>query len=231
MKKLALALVAATTVAGAASANIGTGVYLGAAVGYGATTAKETGATTVGAVNGVGRFGSKDVGGNAANFGLHVGYGWVQSCLYFGGELAYTFENAKINSSISANNTTNGNMVLKRNGYFRAALRAGYLISPTTMLYATLGTNWGKWTLRDSQNFNGFSNTNQAGGSKNRLSFAPGLGLERALTKNVYLRVEYVYEFGPSVRATSNAAAVVNNQTNMGTIRSQSAKLGLSYKF
>ncbi len=96
MKKLALALVASTVAISAASANINTGFYLGAAVGYGATTAKGT-------ATGNNSFsGNIAHGDTAANVGIHAGYGWVQNCTYFGGEIAYTFENTKIN------NTPNG---------------------------------------------------------------------------------------------------------------------------
>ena len=216
MKKLALALVASTVALGATQASIGTGFYLGAHAGYGSTTGKATAQR-----NNVAIAGSTDVGGNAANIGIMGGYGWVSGCLYFGGELAYTFENTKISSNVL--NNAVGNTQLKRNGYFNAALRGGYLLNPNTMMYVRLGGNWGKWTLNVPVDAN-----TTVSGSKNRLSFAPGVGLETAVHKNVYLRVEYTYEFGPSVRATS-----ANNATflNVGTIRSQSGKVGLSYKF
>lgn len=223
MKKLALALVASAVAVGATQANISTGFYLGAAVGYGATTGKFTGQNGAVAING-----SQDVGANAANIGIMGGYGWVQQCLYIGAELAYTFENAKINSSLGQNQFGfgAGTMQLKRNGYFNAALRAGYLFTPNTMLYVRLGANWGKRTLNDS--LNNFGTTNPGRGSKNRMAFAPGVGLETAVHKNVYLRVEYVYEFGPSVRATNST---VQGFSNVGTIRNQSGKVGLVYKF
>jgi len=170
--------------------------------------------------------GNQDVGGTAANVGIHGGYGWVQNCMYYGGEVGYTFENAKIRDTLGAQN--GGSAQLKRNGYFRAALRGGYLFTPNTMFFIALGINWGKWTLNDSLN-NGFGTTNVGTGSKNRISFAPGVGLETAIHKNVYLRVEYNYEFGPSVRATNSS--VNNSFSQMGSIRSQSGKIGLSYKF
>ncbi|MDF3033542.1 MAG: hypothetical protein K0R76_496 [Alphaproteobacteria bacterium] len=219
MKKLALALVASTVAAGAASANIGTGFYLGVAGGYGSTTGKLTGQ----AANGAAINGSADVGGNAANIGILGGYGWVSGCTYFGGEVGYTFENTKINESLG-NAANLAATQLKRNGYFNAALRGGYLFTPNTMMYVRLGGNWGKFTLNSP-----ISSTVTLSGSKNRFSFAPGVGLETAVHKNVYLRVEYTYEFGPSVRATSSSAASAFYQ--VGTIRSQSGKVGLSYKF
>lgn len=224
MKKLALALVASAVTLSAANANISTGFYLGATAGYGATSGKLTGTSNL--AGNVAVPGSIDVGGNAANIGIIGGYGWVTGCMYYGGEIGYSFENTKVRNTIGTANGF-GSSELKRNGYFNAALRGGYLFTPNTMFYVRLGGNWGKWTLNDSLNF-GFNNANRASGSKNRLSFAPGLGLETALHKNVYLRVEYNYEFGPSVRAKANNG---NGFSNVGSIRSQSGKIGLAYKF
>ena len=219
MKKLALALIASTVALGATHANhgISTGFYLGAHAGYGSLTGKISGFQAGGTSN----TGSSDFGSGFGNIGIHGGYGWVTGCLYLGGELSYTFENAKATSTLGG-----GTLQLKRNGYARAALRGGYLFTPTTMGYIALGGNWGKYTLNDS---NLFAQNRTISGSKNRLSFAPGVGVETAVHKNVYLRLEYNYEFGPSVRAVNSANA--NNFTNVGTIRNQSGKVGLSYKF
>lgn len=210
MKKLALALVASAVALTAANANISTGFYAGATAGFGATTAKLTDGNAARANDG-----STDIGGTAANIGLIGGYGWVANCMYYGGELGYTFENAKVRETAGTVATE-----LKRNGYFNAALRGGYLFTPNTMFYVRLGANWGKWTLK-------YSGNPSESGSKNRMSFAPGLGLETAIHKNVLLRVEYTYEFGPSVRAKADNG----NFSNAGTIRSQSGKVGLVYKF
>jgi len=224
MKKIALALVASTVVASAASANIGTGFYGGLDLGYGSTNAKMTGQPNAGGAYG----GSTDVGSNAANIGIHAGYGWVSSCLYFGGEVAYTFENSKVNQGLSP--TVSGAAAqLKRSGYFNVALRGGYLFTPNTMMYIRLGGNWGKWKATDSGWTQGFTSTNTGTGSSSRLSFAPGIGLETAVHKNVYVRVEYVYDFGPSISATNSASS--GAFTKFSTIRNQTGKVGLSYKF
>ena len=223
MKKLALALVASAVTLSAANANISTGFYLGATAGYGATSGKLTGAGVNGAGAQVAVNGSNDIGGNAANIGIIGGYGWVTGCMYYGGEIGYSFENTKIRDNF--NNAANvGTAELKRNGYFNAALRGGYLFTPNTMFYVRLGVNWGKWTFNVPT-----TPTATLTGSKNRMSFTPGLGLETAIHKNVYLRVEYNYEFGSSVRAKASDNA--NTFVNAGSIRSQSAKVGLAYKF
>lgn len=217
MKKLALALVVSALSINAASANISTGFYAGAAVGYGSTTGKFA-APSNAAGNAIS--GSAAFGDTAANIGIHGGYGWVSGCLYFGGEVAYTFENTKVKNDY---NNSFGATTLKRNGYFNAALRGGYLFTPNTMAYVRLGANLGKWKVNSQVDAN-----NTVTGSKNRLAFTPGVGLETAVHKNVYLRVEYNYEFGPSVAATNSA---VQNVVKVGRIRTQSGKVGLSYKF
>lgn len=231
MKKLVLALVSSVVVAGAASAHgahINTGWYLGIHGGWSATTSKFTYFDAAQAVNS----GSGEEGSNTGNFGVHGGYGYVTGCFYVGGELAYTFDSVKVT-------TTLGQMAgfsqtqLKRNGYGRGAVRGGYLFTPSTMGYVTLGGNWGRWTANDTLSSANFSNANPAFGRQNRLSFAPGLGLETAVHRNVYLRIEYTYEFGPGVQLRGNPSIAGNNNrfSNFGTVRQQATKLGLSYKF
>lgn len=222
MKKLALALAVSTIVTGATSANISTGFYLGAHAGYGSTTSKLNGFAAGGGLN----TGTLQMGNNQGNIGVHGGYGWVTGCLYLGGEVSYTFENAKVTDSLGTGGAFGVNQ-LKRNGYFRAALRGGYLFTPSTMGYIALGGNWGKWTVNDQLDFAASANPSTA--SKNTVSFAPAVGVETAVHKNVYLRLEYSYEFGPSVRA--NNRTITTDSTNWGSIRSQSGKVGLSYKF
>lgn len=220
MKKLALSLIASAVTIGAASAHsINTGFYLGAALGYGATTAKLQGQNP-------NSIGSTDFGSGAANVGILGGYGYVTGCLYVGGEISYTFENTKLNTTLNQAPGFSSTQ-LKRNGYANAALRGGVLVSPGTMGYIRLGLNWSQWKLYDS--LNAFNNANPGYGKKNAVSFVPGLGLETAVHKNVYLRVEYDYDFGPNVRATNSA--LPNNSISASSIRNQSGKIGLAYKF
>lgn len=235
MKKLALALVASTAVmASATQANIATGFYVGVHGGYGATTAKSSGieATNInGIAPGTTNPGSTDIGSVAPNLGLMGGYGWVTGCMYYGGELAYTFEPIKITDTMGQTAPQGGvfnKAELKRSGYFHAGLRGGYLFTPNTMFYIRLGANLSKWYLNDTLN-NGFSTNVPGSGSKVRITVTPGLGLETAIHQHVYLRVEYLFEFGPSVSARNSSASA--GSTTTSNVRSQSGKVGLSYKF
>jgi opacity protein-like surface antigen len=232
MKKLALALIASTVALSATQANIGTGFYAGGAVGYGMAS----GVYGINQFPPPGLLGTSEFGGNSGNIGIHGGYGWVDNSLYFGGELAYTFDNSRVNNTMNLglfNNPAlgpNGGTSLKRNGYFNIAARAGYLVTRDTMFYIRLGSNLSKWTLRDAGNFAAppFGSSFVGNGSVNRLSFVPGFGIETAFNKNLYLRGEYTYEFGPSVIATN---PFINGSTVIRHIRTQSGKIGLSYRF
>jgi opacity protein-like surface antigen len=222
MKKLTLALVASTLILTNANAHISTGFYLGAHAGYDTTTATNTSQQL-----GVTNSGDIQVGSSNGIIGIHGGYGWVQSCLYVGGDFGYTFGRTKLRDSM-ANPGTPGEATLKRDGYFRAAFRAGYLFTPNTLLYITLGTNLSKWNYNDTLN-NGFNQTIPGTASKNKFTFAPGVGLETVIHRNVYLRFDYFYEFGTSLRAVNSRNG--NAYSQLSTIRSQSLRMGISYKF
>lgn len=223
MKKLVLALVATTAFAGAASAHLSTGFYVGAHTGYDSMRSNYSQVNAGAAVPG-----SAQVGRDNPNIGLFAGYGWINGCFYWGGELGYTFANLKARNTLGF--AGNFATELKRNGYFNAAVRLGYLFSVNTMGYIRLGVNWGKWSVTDSVNPNAaVTVATPLTGSKSRASFAPGVGLETAVHKNVYVRAEWTYEFGSSVRATR--AGIANTSSTYNSIRSNSFKMGIAYKF
>lgn len=220
MKKLVLACAAAGLLATAANANIGTGFYMGAHTGWDSVRADYTQTN-----NGVAVAGKNEIGRDNPNIGIFGGYGWLCGCFYWGGEIGYTFANIKIRATqgVAPNALT---AELKRSGYFNIAARMGYLFSQNTMGYIRLGGNYGKWKASDNL-FTGVTNTVLTG-SKNRFSFVPGVGLETALNRNVSVRAEWTYEFGSSLRTT---LANNNRTSNFGSIRSNSFKLGVAYRF
>lgn len=224
MKKLALVL-AATTAFTAAQANIGTGFYIGAHTGFDsvATDMEATSPLLLGGTS----VNKAHMGRGNANVGLFAGYGMVNGCFYYGGELGYTFSSTKIRSTPDST-AANQFIELKRSGYFNAAVRLGYLFSQNTMGYVRLGVNWGKWNLRDTVNAGTVAAPVSA--SKNSASFAPGVGIETALNRNVSLRAEWTYEFGRNLRV-NNAAAPTTTFTTAKSIRTSSFKLGIAYRF
>jgi opacity protein-like surface antigen len=200
MKKLALALVAATTFAGAASADLTTGFYLGAGVGANSLTAPFS-------FNGV----SGNLGRNRFEGSIYGGYGYVSGCTYVGGELGYTFTGGKATITVNdAGVVTTGS--IERRNIINAAFIIGQKFSPSTMIYARLGMNSTQY--RTANSAPGVATNTK----KRKVSFAPGVGIEGAVTKNVRVRLQYVYDIGNSLPAT-------------GKVKSQATTLGVAYKF
>jgi opacity protein-like surface antigen len=219
MKKLVLALASAGFLASTASANIGTGFYIGAHTGWDSVRADYTIDSTKG---------KNEIGRDNPNIGVFAGYGWLCGCFYWGGEIGYTFANIKIRQSLGS--STNF-AELKRSGYFNVAARFGYLFSQNTMGYIRLGGSYTKWKATDTyaRAVVGAAASTLTG-SKNRFSFVPGVGIETALNRNVRLRAEWGYEFGSSLRAESKTAGVTT-VSNFRSIRGNSFKLGVLYTF
>ena len=227
MKKLALALVAATAFAGAASADITTGFYLGAGIGANSLTAPftNTGSNTFN-INGnavtLSGVSNGNIGRNRFEGSIYGGYGYVTGCTYVGGELGYTFTGGKANANAivnirNANNTLNqtaaANLSVERRNVINAALILGQKFSPSTMVYVRLGMNSTQY--RENITATGATTINN---QKRKISFAPGFGIEGAVTKNVRVRLQYVYDLGNSLPAT-------------GKVKSQATTLGVAYKF
>lgn len=197
MKKLALALVTAATFAGTASADVATGFYLGANIGANSmTTAFETSDV------------SGNLGRNRFEGGIYGGYGYVTGCTYVGGELGYTFTGGK--GSLTDLNISDETASIERRNIINAAFIIGQKFSPSTMVYARLGLNSTQYR------FKGFMDESTS--KKRKVSFAPGVGIEGAVTKNVRVRLQYVYDLG-------------NSLEGFNKIKSQATTLGVAYKF
>jgi opacity protein-like surface antigen len=136
------------------------------------------------------------------------------------------------------------------------------MVTPSTLAYIRLGIEAGKWTAQIEPNaaaidgnntFTNTSNGNIAGSnnpadaaaakqtiksSKNKLSFAPGFGMETYVSKNVFVRAEYSYLFGPSLTVEQNTSKLTNAFQYPGNSSKQTHKitqhqfkLGVGYKF
>ncbi|WP_032112729.1 outer membrane protein [Candidatus Paracaedibacter symbiosus] len=209
MKKLALALVASSFVAGAATADINTGFYLGAGIGAGSVNAN-----IQDSVNNLDV--KSNIGRSRIEGSLYAGYGFVTGCTYLGGEFGYTFAGAKVGQSVTVGNLAGSGFTIQQRNIWNFAVLAGQKVSPSTMIYARLGLNLANYKLEAFETDAGVT-TQYPGDSKNKASFAPGLGIETAVTKNVRVRLQYVYDLGAKI-GDSN-------------VRAQSATLGVAYKF
>ncbi len=244
MKKLTVALLAAAAVSSAASAN--SGFYLGASAGVAQTNVKYNYHTTDATSAATTQNTNFDGGKAGGLFGLFAGYGMmVGQGAYVGGEIYGGFDT----SSVKPFDDKSGSTVvfwttkLERKYFYGLAARLGYMITPSTLAYIRLAAESGKWKATLTPGANGaagFSTSNSAkviNKNKTGIQFAPGLGLEVNLNKNLFVRAEYSYLFGPKISFNQDvsgyAPGVVNGTNNVHSLKTSqhAVKLGLGYKF
>lgn len=212
MKRVALTLFAATAIS-SAQAEMGTGMYLGINASANAFAADgsirdENDALTH----------SADFGKHHAGVGGYLGYGISCGCLYYAGEIGYQFINADF--SFTQHETDPAIITKFKNRHsFDFAFRAGYKLTPATIAYIRLGGSWGKYKLRSS--------IPQFNSSKSHVTFAPGLGIETALTRNWVGRMEWSYDFGRKFSRTATDIGSVK----LSSVHTQSVRFGVAYKF
>jgi len=227
----------------------------GTATGPGA--ASFTGSTII-ADAGNAQVGNTNAGKMNPLFGLFAGYGMQVGQMYFGGEVYGGFDTAKVdafNDAGTGNGTTGngagtsttapagalfplGKASVKRTSFYGLAPRLGYFVTPSTMLFVKLGIEGGKWQAThtaSASDYNSASRNVATKGNKNSISFAPGLGLDAFITKNLFLRAEYSYLFGPKITVRQNTN---DSKSWSGTyadhtfqITQQTFKVGVGYKF
>ncbi len=198
-----------------------------------------------------------------ALFGLMAGYNFQSGSVVFGAEIYGGFDTTKAvlfndNESGASAEAALWKTTLKRQRYIGFAPRIGYMVTPNALVYARLGLEAGKWTAQVDPNSTALNlDKNKAGlimassakagviaesssvvkKSKSGLAFAPGVGVELFMTKNVFLRGEYTYLFGPTIKMTQNTNGYAyynwNGEKANHTvkIRQHAVKFAIGYKF
>lgn len=227
MKKFVIAAVAAAalnTVSAQSCASSFSGFYAGLQAGMNATVSDF----------------KRDAGANFSNTspsaqsflgGLFAGYGMgIGSCAYVGGELYVNFNNTNVkifeNQGVkyTAKNTYN----------YGAKIRLGYTVSQQAMIFLGLGIEQSRWQFKEE-----FANVAAAGGrqlefKKNKTStaFAPSVGMEMFMTKNIFVRGEYTYVTGPKAKFEGADQPFSDTGVTAKFNASQHRfALGLGYKF
>lgn len=249
MKKFASALLAVTAltanVFAAGAADSKTGAYLGGNVGMANTNVKYSYLT--GKLDGTPLTNVNDYKSQAgkvnALFGLFAGYGVQVGSMYFGGEVYGGFDSAKVTAyddSATAASQSYWKSSVKRTSFYGLAPRLGAFITPSTMLYVKLAIEGGKWKAQVQPTGTIAAGDNGKSGklftsSKGGISFAPAIGLDAFITKNLFLRAEYSYLFGPKItiaQDTSNLTSCAGTlATHKFQITQQTFKVGVGYKF
>lgn len=217
------------------------------------------GAIGSGANSSVVQAGKAEAGKLNPLFGMFAGYGMQVGTMYFGGEVYGGFDSAKVtasddtgtgNGTVSATGIgtspiyVKGKASVKRTNFYGLAPRLGFFVTPSTMLYIKLGIEAGKWTATVNPGGVAANSTTVKDdgtalraykGDKNAISFVPGLGLDAFVTKNLFLRAEYSYLFGPSITVKQNTSFNQSwsgdSVTHKFQITQQTFKVGVGYKF
>jgi len=257
MKNLSVALLAVAAL-GTSVANASNGFYLGASAGVAQTNAKYDYANQNTAVFG-GNPGSDyqqsfkaDSGKAAGVFGLFAGYGAVVGGgAYVGGEVYAGLDTTSFSpydDSASGKRVGFWKAKLEHKYYYGLAARLGYMITPNTLAYIRLAMEAGKWKASVAPN-SGLLDVNNVPASstdrntvpknKTGIQFAPGVGVELYVSKNMFIRAEYSYLFGPKLSLTQTTKDLAQGPTgingsgvNHNFKTSQHAmKIGVGYKF
>lgn len=204
-----------------------------------------------------------NAGKSAALFGLMAGYNYQSGSAVFGAEIYGGFDTTKMtpfndNDSGSSTEAALWKTSVKRQRFFGFAPRIGYMVTPNALVYAKLGLEVGKWTAQVDPNVTTINLPGNTAAllmtapemkkaqdassvtvkaSKGGLAFAPGLGVELFMTKNVFIRGEYSYLFGPTIKMTQTTTAfnkfIWNGETadHSIKIRQHAVKFAIGYKF
>lgn len=215
MKKLVIAVVAAAalnTVSAQSCASAFSGFYAGLQAGLNATVAEIKTDSTKSTASA-----QSFIGGLFAGYGMGVG-----SCAYVGGELYVNFNNT--NSKAEDNDPANTVTTTLKNTYnFGAKLRLGYTVSQQAMIFLGLGIESSRWQYKANATVAGVA---QPEYKKNKTSavFAPSVGMEMFMNKNLFVRGEYTCAFGPRMKVGNTDNVKINANQHRFT-------LGLGYKF
>lgn len=260
MKKFTSALLAVTAltaanVFAAGAVDSKTGAYVGGNVGMANTNVKYDFANQN--FSQAARKQSTKFDGGKLNplFGLMAGYGMQVGSMYFGGEIYGGFDSAKVTPYDDSGSGYKGGLwksSVKRTNFYGLAGRFGAFITPSTMMYVKLGIEGGKWKTTINPNADTINNyvgaTNPTAAqkeasklsitaSKNSISFVPGVGFDMFVNKNLFVRAEYSYLFGPKISSLQNTLGYNNDLVDGDGVKhtfkitQQTFKVGVGYKF
>ncbi len=146
--------------------------------------------------------------------------------------------------------------VKKKMGY-GFAIRAGMFVTPSTLAYVKLGLEGGKYSAKSDMTGSSVPGTPAAGRDaqgadltqaalnatefvkekkKNAMAFAPGVGLEAFINKNMFVRAEFTHVFGPKIKFDQNKDGLDMNDNSTQyrheiKVSQNRFTLGLGYKF
>lgn len=220
-------------------ANSFSGFYAGLQAGVNSTsgTLKVTGFNNNAATSATTR--PTTIGKKSFLGGIFAGYGMgVGSCAYVGAELYGNFGNSNaklVDATEEDADSRYFNVSMKRGYNLGAKVRLGYTVSPQAMVFLGLGLEYSKVELKSENIQNATPQTGvetTVKKNKRNINFAPSIGMDMFLNKNVFLRGEFTYVVGIKNKIEPKQASVVNGTATIkANMTQQRFALGLGYKF
>jgi opacity protein-like surface antigen len=242
MKKLVMAVATVAALSSAASASCASsfsGFYAGLQAGLASTSGSVKTVANRAAAAALGTNVKYNVGAKSFVGGLFAGYGMgVGSCAYVGGEIYANMDSLSkkvIDPENGAANYFSGKVAHKF--AFGAKIRLGYTVSQQAMVFLGLGGEYGKTEVSVTNIDTAAANTGKdvkTSKKKSNFSFAPSVGMDMFLSKNLFLRGEYTYVIGLKASAKDAAFDTVANGYKLNAkanLSQQRFMLGLGYKF
>jgi outer membrane immunogenic protein len=176
-----------------------TGFYLGGALGYGWGSGEVDGA--------IGNF-SFDQSGLLGSF--YAGYNWQVGRVVLGAEADIGTGDFGVDSGAP------GGLQSSLNAFGSLRARGGFLLTPALLLYGTAGLAWADMD---------FQVPGRGGGSETFFGYQYGAGTEWMVSRNVSLRLEYLYTDLDAERIVHSGGANVY-EPDFNTVRA-----GIAFKF
>lgn len=192
-------------------------------------------------------------------FSAFVGYGKQIQRFYVGIDVYGGYDFAKVTGFDNTNTGNNHGFwaaSVTHKFYYGLSPRIGYKLAPSVLAYVGVNIEMGKWEAKivpDSDIADDATLTYRGSGggligqarvnesirtriaSKNALTFAPRIGVDIMLTRNVFARAEYSYLFGPKITINQNTAGVFaiasDSVTQQFSITQQRFLISVGYKF
>jgi len=242
MKKFAMAAVAALSLSTASAescASSFSGFYAGAQLGVNSTTGTLATENLKTAAGGAGNDYKTTTGKKSFLGGIFAGYGMgVGSCAYVGAEFYGNFGSAG-NTLVDTSDRAAANKFFtvkaKNTVAFGAKVRLGYTVSQQAMVFVGLGLEYAKWALTAQNDSPAGNQTAErtTKGKTGKVHFAPSVGMDMFLSKNLFVRGEYTYVLAAKgkVSPQQGLVAAPTTATMKVNLSQQRFALGLGYKF
>jgi opacity protein-like surface antigen len=245
MKKFAMAAVAAlslSTVSAESCASSFSGFYAGVQAGMNSTTGTLNIDGYIPTNTDTSKSSYKGTAGKKSFLGgIFAGYGMgVGSCAYVGAELYGNLGNSSnvlFDTTNHADDSKSFKITATKGYTIGGKVRLGYTVSQQAMIFIGLGLEYAKSTLKSENVQSAFAQsaiTTTVTKKKGNISFAPSVGMDMFLNKNLFVRGEYTYVVGKKQKLDAdqkNTRPTIFTATTKATMTQQRFALGLGYKF